>query len=182
MFSAHHVIAVDADPAWLRSLLDAEDTASPSTARFLHALSERLHGGPGYYDIVLAALGASGPPGLALHEVEPDPKHERVRLALKNRTDVRVLTTDDGAGLLCLGRGLAERWEASFEVEIEARGRGLGRQLAASALALVPEGEPLFVQVTPGNAASLRAVLAAGFQPIGSEVLFAKGDKRADSG
>jgi RimJ/RimL family protein N-acetyltransferase len=30
----------------------------------------------------------------------------------------------------------------------------------------------VFAQVAPGNAASLRAFLAAGFRPIGSEVLF----------
>jgi hypothetical protein len=37
----------------------------------------------------------------------------------------------------------------------------------------VPEGEPVFVQVAPGNVSSMRAVLAAGgFTPIGAEVLF----------
>jgi len=36
-------------------------------------------------------------------------------------------------------------------------------------------GEPLFAQVAPGNAASLRAFLAAGFVPIGAEVLFPRG-------
>ncbi|HXM55375.1 MAG TPA: hypothetical protein VOB72_08295, partial [Candidatus Dormibacteraeota bacterium] len=36
---------------------------------------------------------------------------------------------------------------------------------------LAPAGEPVFVQVSPGNAASLRVVLAAGYRPIGSEVL-----------
>jgi hypothetical protein len=37
---------------------------------------------------------------------------------------------------------------------------------------LTPPGEPLFAQVTPGNAASLRVVEAAGFRPLGAEVLF----------
>lgn len=41
-----------------------------------------------------------------------------------------------------------------------------------AARALVPEGEIAFAQVAPGNASSLRAFLAAGFSPIGSEVLF----------
>ncbi|RIQ11374.1 hypothetical protein DY240_28965 [Jiangella rhizosphaerae] len=39
------------------------------------------------------------------------------------------------------------------------------------ALRLVPAGEPVFAAVTPGNARSLRAFLACGFTPVGSEVL-----------
>jgi hypothetical protein len=34
----------------------------------------------------------------------------------------------------------------------------------------------LFAQVSPGNTASVRAFLAAGYQPICSEVLFLKRD------
>jgi hypothetical protein len=42
---------------------------------------------------------------------------------------------------------------------------------------LVPAGEPIFVQVAPGNVPSLRAVLAAGgFTPIGGEILLAPPD------
>jgi hypothetical protein len=37
---------------------------------------------------------------------------------------------------------------------------------------LVGPGDVLFAQAAPGNAASLRALLAAGFRPIGSEALF----------
>ena len=44
--------------------------------------------------------------------------------------------------------------------------------LAAAARGLVPAGEHLFAQVAPGNVASLRAFLAAGYRPIGAEVLF----------
>ncbi|WP_262505693.1 hypothetical protein [Streptomyces sp. TRM68367] len=49
--------------------------------------------------------------------------------------------------------------------------RGHGRSLLSDALSLVPEGEPVFAAVSPGNARSLRAFLACGFTPIGSEVL-----------
>ena len=70
---------------------------------------------------------------------------------------------------------MAGRVEVSVEVEPEARARGLGRSLARAALALAPAGEPVFAQVSPGNAASLRAFLAAGYRPIGSEVLFLRG-------
>ena len=62
----------------------------------------------------------------------------------------------DGAGVVIIGRGLADRWEAAFEVDEPARGRGLGRRLVAAALDLVPDGEPLFVAIAPGNVPSLK--------------------------
>jgi GNAT superfamily N-acetyltransferase len=91
--------------------------------------------------------------------------------ALRYRDEVRVWRTPDHAGHVLVGRGLAGRWETAFEVRPEARGQGLGRRLAASAAALVPPGEPVFAQVSPGNAASLRALLAAGYVPMCAEVL-----------
>jgi hypothetical protein len=33
----------------------------------------------------------------------------------------------------------------------------------------------MWAQVAPGNAASLRAVIAAGFSPVAAEVLFPRG-------
>jgi GNAT superfamily N-acetyltransferase len=92
--------------------------------------------------------------------------------ALRYRSDVRVWATPDGAGLLTIGRGVAGRWEVSLEVAPEARGRGLGTALAAAAPGLTPDGEPLWSQVATANVASLRAFLAAGYRPVGAEVLF----------
>jgi RimJ/RimL family protein N-acetyltransferase len=37
---------------------------------------------------------------------------------------------------------------------------------------LVPGDRPLWAQVHPGNAASVRAFLAAGYRPVGAEILF----------
>jgi RimJ/RimL family protein N-acetyltransferase len=93
-------------------------------------------------------------------------------MALRYRTGVQAWTDPRRAGMLLLGAGLAGRRELAFEVEPAWRNRGLGRRLAAAARHLTPPGEPLFAQVAPGNAASLRAVLAAGFRPLGAEVLF----------
>ena len=39
-------------------------------------------------------------------------------------------------------------------------------------------GAPLFAQVTPGNAASLRAFPATGIRPTGAEVLFLRDTAR----
>jgi hypothetical protein len=36
----------------------------------------------------------------------------------------------------------------------------------------VPEGQPVFAQVAPGNPSSVRACLAAGYVAVGAEVLF----------
>jgi GNAT superfamily N-acetyltransferase len=95
----------------------------------------------------------------------------RVQRSHRVRTDVRVFETVDRSGLLVLGRGLAGRWEAGFEVQPQARGKGLGRRLARAARTLVPESEPLFMQAVPGNIPSIRTLIGAGFRPVTSEVL-----------
>ena len=59
----------------------------------------------------------------------------------------------------------------SGEVDPGYRGRGLGRGLAAAARHLVPGGAPLWAQIAPGNAASVRAFLAAGYVLVGAEAL-----------
>lgn len=173
-FTAHHVVAADVDPDEVTAHLDPDDIAAPMGTPFLFWLGGRLGAVPGTLDVVLAArAGASAPPFPdEIREIDPGPGRGRVGRALRYRSDVRAWATADGNGLLVLGRGLAGRWEASFEVSPGARGRGLGRTLAAVSLLAVPRGERVFMQVAPGNVASLRAVLGAGFRPIGAEVLF----------
>jgi hypothetical protein len=39
---------------------------------------------------------------------------------------------------------------------------------------VLPEGTPVWAQVAPGNAASMRATVGAGFRPVGSEILFVR--------
>jgi GNAT superfamily N-acetyltransferase len=82
---------------------------------------------------------------------------------------VRIWATD--GGVLVLGRGLAGRWEAAIEVDPARRGRGLGRALAQAARQLIPDGRPVWAQVAPANAASVRAFLSAGYRPAGAEAL-----------
>jgi GNAT superfamily N-acetyltransferase len=172
-FTAHHVVAADVDPAWVRSRLDGAGLSAPMGAPFLADLGEHLGREPGTVDVVLVATGDGRPPDLPLVAVDPDPDHPRAARADRYRTSLRAWQTPDGTGLLLVGRGLAGRWEAAFEVDPGARGRGLGRALAAAAVGLVPAGEALWVQVAPGNAASVRAVLGAGrLTPVGGEVLF----------
>jgi L-amino acid N-acyltransferase YncA len=53
------------------------------------------------------------------------------------------------------------------------RNSGLGRRLAVAARHLVPD-RPVWAQIAPGNAASVRAFLAAGFRPVGAEALLVR--------
>ena len=96
--------------------------------------------------------------------------HPRVQRARAHRRGVEVYGDDDRAG------GARRRARRPARAVRRALGvstpdGGAGRRLIAAGLARLEPGEPCFAQVAPGNAASLRAFLAAGFVPIGSEVL-----------
>ena len=179
-FASHHVVAADVDAAWARSHLPDGDLSAPVGPAFVAALAGRLGRSFDNLDLVLVAPGRAGEPSLDLRPVErPRDGHDahdhpRLARAGRYRTDLRAFETADGRGLVVVGRGLAHRWELAFEVAPRARGTGLGRALVAAGRTLVPAGEPVFVQVAPGNVPSLRAVLGAGgFTPIGGEILFA---------
>jgi hypothetical protein len=143
------------------------------SARFIAELAGEIGGHPGILSAVLCAAHTPDIEPMNLHEIAA-PDNPRVARALQLRQDVRVFVTGDKAGLLTIGRGLAGRWEASFEVEEPHRGRGLGRGLALLARRLVPAGSAVFMQIAPGNAASMRAASSAGYRAIGSEILFVK--------
>ena len=170
-FSAHFLVCADVDPDWVVGVLPPGDYSAPHGARFLTTLADRIGSDIGALDVVLAQPAEpAGDDGLALQEIEAR-DHPRVVRALRYREGVRVWRTPDHAGHVLIGRGLAGRWEMAFEVEPPARGNGLGRRLARVATALVPSGEVVWAQVSPGHPASLRAVLAAGYRPLCAEVL-----------
>jgi hypothetical protein len=121
-------------------------------------------------DVMLATIAGDRVPAVPVTQVDAY-EHPRVARASRYRRDVQVYVTDDEAGVLTIGRGIADRYEIAFEVERRARESGLGRALVSTAIALVPTGEAVWAQVHPANAASLRTVLAAGFLPIGYEQL-----------
>ena len=148
------------------------DLTAPLGATFLVEIGDQLGARPGLIDVVVAAPGRGQADLDALGIVAVEARdHPRVVRSLSLRREVRLYETTDGDGLLTLGRGLASRWEVALEIEPAARGRGLGRSLFAAATALVPAGEPVFAQISPGNVPSLRAALSAGYTPIGAEVL-----------
>jgi hypothetical protein len=130
-------------------------------------------GHAGSLDVVLVAAAQPGP---TLPRRDDLAEHRRVRRAMSHRTDVQVF--GDDAGLVVLGRGLVGRRELSVELLDPAAGNsGHGRRLIRAGLAQLPPGEPCWAQVAPGNAASLRAFLACGFVPVGSEVLIHRPDR-----
>jgi len=88
----------------------------------------------------------------------------------EHRTSVEVVR--DETGLVTIGEGLVGCREMSVELLSETqRSTTAGRALIAAGLRHVPGGELVWAQVSPGNAASFRALLAAGFVPIGAETL-----------
>jgi hypothetical protein len=114
-------------------------------------------------DVLVAGVGTGrgGPP---LREDLTD--HRRLRHARQVRDDVVV--HGDDRGMITLGTGIGGLKEIGVEVPALDRNHGVGRRLVADALGLVAADEPVLGAVAPGNAASLRAFLAAGFRPIGA--------------
>lgn len=128
-----------------------------------------LAGPDGWIDSLDALLVARGTGGPAVLCERPDlTAHPRVAFARGVRDDVRVLGRATGDELAVLARGIVG---LSMEVPPAARG-GTGRALVRDALASVPPGEVVLAACAPGNAASLRTLLAAGFVPVGSSQLF----------
>jgi len=168
-FTAHSVVFTDEDPRWVRETLrslDCDTLAATMNPRFLAAFMERTGRANDTIDLLCVAAPLPGGPPLALREID-DPGNPRVVRARGRRDDVRVWAAD--GGVLVLGRGVAGRLEAAVEVEEEARHRGLGRALVSAARHLA--AEPVWAQVAPGNARSLRAFQAAGYRPVGAEAL-----------
>ncbi|MFC5261841.1 GNAT family N-acetyltransferase [Kribbella qitaiheensis] len=176
-FTGHIVVAADVDPAWVAERIPPGDLSAPLNPPFLSAL-EQLTGrrvnaidamllAPALVDPVERAAAVDGLTELTDHE------HPRVERAWRYRDDVHVYA-DSYGGLVLTGVGLAGRLECALEVPEGERGKGHGRRLARAARALLPPAAHIWAQVTPGNAASTRTFLAAGYQPIGSEALLVR--------
>lgn len=175
--TGHIVIAADVDAAWVAERVPPGDLSAPTNPPFLSALEEftgcpvnavdAMLLAPALTDAAERAAAIAGLSELADHD------HPRVERALRYRNEVRVYG-DEYGGLVLTGRGLADRLECAVEVPEAARGKGHGRRLALAARALIPPDSHIWAQVTPGNAASLRAFLAAGYRPVGSEALLVK--------
>jgi RimJ/RimL family protein N-acetyltransferase len=175
--TAHIVVAADVDPAWVAERIPAGDLSAPLNPPFLFALEQLTGRRVNSIDAMLLAPALTDPVERRAATAEltelTDHDHPRVQRAWRYRDEVHVYG-DPCGGLVLTGRGLAGRMECAVEVPQDARGKGHGRRLARAALALVAPGAHVWAQVTPGNAASLRAFLAAGYHPVGSEALLTR--------
>ncbi|MFI9390499.1 GNAT family N-acetyltransferase [Streptomyces bauhiniae] len=178
-FTAHTLVLTDEDPAWVRATLaavDCDPLAAPMHPRFLTALLDRTGRTAETVDALWVGTPLPGPPALPLREIA-DAGHPRVVRAHHRRDSVRVWAAD--GGLLVIGRGVGRRLEVALEVD--GGGEGVGRKLALTARQLT--NEPVWAQISPGNARSTRAFLAAGYRPVGAEVLLsARGGSTGCSG
>ena len=164
-FTGHAYVLADVDPGELTGR-GADGYGGATRADVLVWLAGS-GGRAGSLDVVLVSAGAPGP---SLPRRTDLDEHPRVRRAVGYRTDLEVY--GDETGLVVLGHGLVGRRELSVELLDPASvGRGHGRRLIRAGLARVGPGERCWAQVAPGNASSLRALLACGFVPVASEVL-----------
>jgi hypothetical protein len=174
-FTGHSVFAVAPDVTGQRlAVLGADGFGGAQHPRLIAALA-----GPGGWidclDMVMAGRG-SGQPGRPPRLADrPDlATHPRAVFAAQTRDQPRPLGyPDHGRGALAvISRGIAGLTELSFELEPGHRGQGGGAELVRDALGMVPAGQLVLAAVAPGNAASVRALLAAGFVPLGAVQLF----------
>ncbi len=166
-FAGHAVVLTD------RRLADVERRGADGFGGATHPDLVQWLAGPsgwiGSHDAVLAAPGLGGASLAAtLEATDRLDEHPRVVRAREHRREVRVHADDHG--LLTLGRGLVDRLELSVE-RFDGAPPGTGRRLIDLGRRLVAPGDTVWAQVAPGNAASLRAFLAAGFRPVGAEIL-----------
>ena len=172
-FTGHAVFALRSDVTDARlTELGADGFGGAHDPRLITALA-----GPGAWidslDVLMVGRGTGDAPARLVER--PDlVSHPRVRFAAQLRDDCRVLGDPDPerAAVAIVGRGIAGLTELSFELEPARRGVGAGGAFIRDALATVAAGELVLSAVAPGNAASLRALLSAGFAPLGSSQLF----------
>ena len=174
-FTAHAVFAMAPDITDTRlAALGADGFGGAHDPRLITALA----GPDGWIDVLdmLMAGRGTGQAGVAPRLVgRPDlATHPRAQFAARIRSNPQVLGYPDPrrSAVAIISRGIAGLTELSFELEPGWRRQGGGAGLAADALGVVPAGQLVVAAVAPGNAASVRALLSAGFVPLGSLQLF----------
>ena len=123
----------------------------------------------GALDVVLVGRGR-GRPGAA---PPPRPRRPPARASGPRPPPRRrgVRRRRSGSSSSVAGWPTGASWRSSCSTRARPGGAGHGRRLIRAGLAALAPGTVCWAQVSPGNAASLRAFLACGFVPIGSEIL-----------
>jgi hypothetical protein len=174
-FTGHAVLAVRPDvPDRRLAALGADGFGGAHDPRLITALA----GPDGWIDSLdmLMASRGTGRAGVAPRLTDrPDlATHPRAMFAAGIRDHTRLMGYPDPrrSALAVVSRGIAGLTEVSFELEPSRRRAGGGAELVRDALSAIPSGQLAVAAVAPGNAASVRALLAAGFVPLGSIQLF----------
>lgn len=177
-FTGHAVFAVEPDVTdRLLGDLGADGFGGAHHPRLVSALA----GPDGWIDSLDMLLTARGTGASPLVDRPDLAAHPRAAFAATIRDRRRVVGYPDPgrSDLAVISTGIGGLTEISFELEPGRRGNGAGAALVRAALGTVPDGEIAVAAVAPGNAASVRAVLAAGFVPTGSIQLFSRGKRAA---
>jgi len=179
-FTGHAVFALRPDiPDRLLVSLGADGFGGAHDPRLITTLA----GADGWIDSLdmLMATPGTGRTGIAPRLIDrPDlATHPRARFAAGIRDHPRLMGYPDPhrSALAVVSRGIAGLTEVSFELEPSHRGAGGGAELVRDALSAIPAGQLAVAAVAPGNAASVRALLSAGFVPLGSLQLFRRADR-----
>jgi GNAT superfamily N-acetyltransferase len=178
-FTGHAVFAVSSDISDdLLTDLGADGFGGAHDPRLVAALA-----GPDAWidslDVLLAARGTARSSRLVPRQDLDE--HPRTQFAAAVRGNLEILgyPGTDESDVAILSTGVAGLRELSFEVAPERRG-GSGTALIEDALDAAAPGELVLTAIAPGNAASLRAALRAGFTPLGSVQLFRRRAARRD--
>jgi hypothetical protein len=178
-FTGHAVFAVEPDiPDRLLDDLGADGFGGAHHPRLISTLA----GADGWIDSLDMLLVARGTGTSPLVDRPDLDAHPRAAFAARIRDCPRVMGYPDPgrSDLAVISTGIGGLTEISFELEPGRRGGGAGAALVRDALGTIRGGEIAVAAVAPGNAASARALLTAGFSPAGSIQLFSR-DKRAAS-
>ena len=176
-FTGHAVVAGDVSPDWVRRHVQfgrsEEHEHHPVLApHFLAALSERLGSPPAGLSMLLAATPTGAAPVGELDAVDLEPPGwADYRLGVRSYR----FRGSTGSGTISIGHGPAGRWDVWIGHD-DVPGRSSitvrGRELLHAAKSLIPVRTPLYASVPIHSARSIRMALAAGFRPLGAEVLF----------
>ena len=178
-FTGHAVFAVEPDiPDRLLADLGADGFGGAHHPRLISTLA----GAGGWIDSLDMLLVARGTGTSPLVDRPDLAAHPRAAFAARIRDCPRVMGYPDPgrSDIAVISTGIGGLTEISFELEPGHRGSGAGGGLVRDALGTIRDSDIAVAAVAPGNTASVRALLTAGFMPAGSIQLFSR-DNRAAS-
>ncbi len=174
-FTGHAVFAVRPGvPDRLLAALGADGFGGAHDPRLITALA----GPDGWIDSLdmLMASRGTGRAGVAPRLTDrPDlATHPRAMFAAGIRDHPRLMGYPDPrrSALAVVSRGDRRAHRGELRARAIAPPGGWRSELVRDALSAIPSGQLAVAAVAPGNAASVRALLAAGFIPLGSIQLF----------